>query len=92
MTISQQEVIHESERVYQVEEISLTSHGGIGADGIGFSGSCHEIIIKRTTGEVESIIVDFGLFQGKDDKYNKLPFDVSRVSAVVVTHGHGDHC
>ncbi len=92
MTNSQQEVIHESDRVHQVNKISLVSHGGIGADGVGFSGSCHEIIIERVNGDVESIIVDFGLFQGKDDKHNKLPFDVSRVSAVIVTHGHGDHC
>ena len=43
-------------------------------------------------GEVESIIVDFGLFQGKDAIHNTLPFDLEKVRAVIVTHGHGDHC
>ncbi len=55
------------------------------------TGSCVEI---RNNGK--SILVDCGMFQGTRTlealNHEPLPFDVSAVSAVILTHAHLDHC
>ena len=44
----------------------------------------------------EKILVDAGLFQGlrelRDRNWDPFPVDVSKISAVVITHAHLDHC
>ncbi len=54
------------------------------------TGSCLEI---QTNGK--SILVDCGMFQGTRTlealNHEKLPFDVSAISAVILTHAHLDH-
>lgn len=49
-----------------------------------------------TSGSGQSILIDLGMFQGpaEIDKLNYLPFDceVSKLSGVVLTHAHLDHC
>lgn len=49
-----------------------------------------------TSGSGQSILVDLGMFQGPPeiDKLNYLPFDydVSKLSAIILTHAHLDHC
>src|SRR5690606_21109088 len=40
-------------------------------------------------------LVDFGMFQGRDEldrkNYDLLPFQASSLQAVFITHGHLDH-
>lgn len=51
------------------------------------TGSCHCL----TVGE-QQILIDCGLGQGLEEKEeNKLPFSVSSIQAVCVTHAHIDH-
>lgn len=49
-----------------------------------------------TSGSGQSILIDLGMFQGPPeiDKLNYLPFDydVSKLSAIILTHAHLDHC
>ena len=44
----------------------------------------------------EKILVDAGLFQGlrelRDRNWDPFPVEVSKISAVVITHAHLDHC
>lgn len=44
----------------------------------------------------DTVLVDLGMFQGEDDiedrNFLSLPFDVSKLGAVFVTHAHLDHC
>ncbi|MFA5933217.1 MAG: MBL fold metallo-hydrolase [Microgenomates group bacterium] len=57
----------------------------------GVTGSCNLLI-----GEHTQILIDLGMFQGIDDKNginaSPLAFDVTAISAVLVTHAHLDHC
>jgi len=64
-------------------------HGAVN----GVTGSCHELIFNRD----ESLLVDCGLFQGKDaEKEGRgekaIDFPIDTVRAVVITHCHIDHC
>lgn len=59
-----------------------------GADGI--TGACHMI-----STEYGNILLDCGLFQGKDMKIHSnldLYFDPHKIDAVVLSHAHIDHC
>jgi len=48
------------------------------------------------TGEKTSVLVDMGMFQGLPEdqglNYEKPKFDANKLSAVVLTHAHLDHC
>ena len=57
------------------------------------TGSCNFLVVKMPTKETFRIIVDCGLFQGKDNSdYNKdFPFNVEELDYVLVTHNHVDH-
>ncbi|WP_033069520.1 MBL fold metallo-hydrolase [Thalassospira australica] len=66
--------------------ISVTFCGAAG----GVTGSCY--LIQSDTG---NFLVDCGMFQGsktvRELNYNPFPFDVGRISAVLLTHAHIDH-
>src|SRR4051794_25773559 len=55
------------------------------------TGSLHEI---RAAGKV--LLLDCGIFQGPREEANRINrtfnFDVHSVNAVVLSHGHTDHC
>jgi metallo-beta-lactamase family protein len=54
----------------------------------GVTGSCHELVISNQS----SILIDCGLFQGDEAKSSlNIEFDISKVSALIVTHCHIDH-
>ena len=59
----------------------------------GVTGSCHQLIID----DLNSLLVDCGLFQGADitahneDDVLSIEFDISTVKALLVTHCHIDH-
>lgn len=66
--------------------IEYVNYGG--ADGV--TGACH--MLKTEFG---NILLDCGLFQGKDRKfYSNLDmyFDPQNIHAVVLSHAHIDHC
>jgi metallo-beta-lactamase family protein len=54
------------------------------------TGSCHHLTVSNQT-----ILVDCGLFQGRQEiedlNYEPFPFDVTKLNAVLITHGHLDH-
>lgn len=50
------------------------------------TGSCHEL---RVDGVV--VLIDCGLFQGKDATDIELDFPVEHIDALIVTHAHIDH-
>lgn len=65
---------------------TLTHHGGH----VGVTGSCHELHY----GANHSLLVDCGLFQGKDAARHpalEIEFPVDPITAVVLTHAHIDH-
>jgi metallo-beta-lactamase family protein len=66
--------------------IQLSFHGAAGT----VTGSKYLLNVNG-----KRIMIDCGMFQGKhelrDRNWNKLPFDPSTVSAVVLTHAHIDH-
>ncbi|MEI8664627.1 MBL fold metallo-hydrolase [Pseudoalteromonas sp. B28] len=64
--------------------MQILHHGAV--DGV--TGSCHELVINEQT----SVLVDCGLFQGEDSKADlSIEFDVTHVTALIVTHCHIDH-
>lgn len=68
------------------ETTNITFHGAAGT----VTGSCFEI-----RGAGKTILVDCGLFQGTRSlerlNYEKLPFDIGTVDAIILTHAHLDH-
>jgi metallo-beta-lactamase family protein len=68
-------------------KISLSSHGAAKE----VTGSTHLLKINGT-----KILVDCGLFQGKrflsEEKNRKFQFSPKEINALILTHGHCDHC
>ncbi|SFD61677.1 MBL fold metallo-hydrolase RNA specificity domain-containing protein [Pseudoalteromonas denitrificans] len=69
--------------------MNIIHHGAVN----GVTGSCHQLNINDKT----SVLIDCGLFQG-DEKASsaggnslEIQFDISNVSALIVTHCHIDH-
>jgi len=64
---------------------NIVHHGGV--DGV--TGSCHEWQFSHSS----SILIDCGLFQGKDQQDHDLNFnfDISHIQALILTHCHIDH-
>ncbi|RJX72366.1 MBL fold metallo-hydrolase [Vibrio sinensis] len=62
--------------------MQVIHHGGKNT----VTGSCHEL----RSGSV-SILIDCGLFQGKDARPLDIDFPIKHISALVVTHAHIDH-
>ncbi len=62
----------------------------LGASG-GVTGSCYRLTDGKT-----NILVDFGMFQGRaeEEGWNSIEpqADLSRLTGVVLTHAHLDHC
>ena len=76
-----------------VTGITMNHFGGIGYENQSLTGSCHSLNIAYSNGEQTHILIDMGAFQGLGQDLNQsLPFEVDTVSAVIVTHGHIDHC
>src|SRR5947207_2566735 len=77
--------------------IKLISHGAARE----VTGTCHEITVgdpssSRSSGQVRSILLDCGLFQGKRTeaaaKNASFSFDPKKdIDAVVLSHAHMDH-
>lgn len=72
---------------------TLKHHGGK----LGVTGSCHELCIN-SNGNKHGILIDCGLFQGKDakdkhgnDKKLDIEFPISHLKALILTHTHIDH-
>ncbi|MCB2106524.1 MAG: MBL fold metallo-hydrolase [Rhodobacteraceae bacterium] len=67
--------------------VDLTFHGACGT----VTGSCFEVRTRKS-----AVLIDCGMFQGtktiKELNYGKFPFDPRKISAVIVTHAHVDHC
>jgi metallo-beta-lactamase family protein len=68
----------------------ILHHGAV----TGTTGSCHELVVD----EQRSILIDCGLFQGRDVGPHgasadnlQIDFDISRVQALIATHVHIDH-
>ncbi|MDN3379140.1 MULTISPECIES: MBL fold metallo-hydrolase [unclassified Pseudoalteromonas] len=64
--------------------MQIKHHGAVN----GVTGSCHELMASKNT----SILIDCGLFQGEDAGIDlSIQFDVSNITALIVTHCHIDH-
>ncbi len=54
------------------------------------TGSCHHLTISG-----QNILIDCGLFQGRQEtedlNYEAFPFDLNKLTTVLLTHGHLDH-
>jgi metallo-beta-lactamase family protein len=82
-----------------VKDITVTALGGVGSEQCeqvttNLSGSCFLIKLRYSDDSVKIILVDCGLHQGTNDNdtlNHFLPFDISKLSAVLLTHAHVDH-
>jgi len=67
--------------------IEILFHGAAGT----VTGSCIEFVLGETR-----LLVDCGMFQGSRSlealNHEALPFDPTRLDAIVLTHAHLDHC
>ena len=50
------------------------------------TGSCHEL---RDSGQ--AVLIDCGLFQGRDSRPLDIDFETSHLNALLLTHTHIDH-
>ena len=67
-----------------MDEVQIRHHGAVN----GVTGSCHELQVSKAL----SLLVDCGLFQGAEAKPSlAIDFDISAVTAVIITHCHIDH-
>lgn len=68
------------------DNLTINFHGAAGT----VTGSCFEI-----SGAGKRILIDCGLFQGTRSlerlNYERLPFDIGKIDAVILTHAHLDH-
>lgn len=71
--------------------MEIIHHGGQ----YGVTGSCHELAVTENA----SILIDCGLFQGRDAQAGKgqerrpfVDFALDRIQGLVLTHVHIDHC
>ncbi|MCP5002571.1 MAG: MBL fold metallo-hydrolase [Planctomycetes bacterium] len=65
--------------------MSLQFHGATE----GVTGSCHQLTFKDG-----SILIDCGIFQGKEARGHKdlrIDFDISNIKGLILTHAHLDH-
>lgn len=62
----------------------------------GASGTVTGSNFLLTADDGQELVVDFGMFQGTHDvvelNYKKLSFNAAKLSGVVLTHAHLDHC
>lgn len=72
------------------QDFQILHHGAVQ----GVTGSCHQLVIDAGN----SVLVDCGLFQGKDASAAgasaagmRIDFDVDSIRALLVTHCHVDH-
>ncbi|MGL5978517.1 MAG: MBL fold metallo-hydrolase RNA specificity domain-containing protein [Erysipelotrichaceae bacterium] len=64
--------------------MNITFYGGA----FEVTGSCYLLSAGET-----NVLVDCGMFQGEHEPLdNTLPFDVSQLDLVLITHAHIDHC
>lgn len=75
-------------------DVKLKHHGGK----FGVTGSCHELSINNNSNHHHGILIDCGLFQGKDakdengnDRKLDIEFPISHLKALILTHTHIDH-
>ncbi len=63
----------------------VQSYGAAG----GVTGSCHLLSLKNG----KKILVDCGMFQGKNEERNREPFgfDPKKIDILLITHAHLDH-
>lgn len=62
--------------------MQILHHGG--KDTV--TGSCHELRVDDM-----ALLIDCGLFQGKESAQAELNFSVEHIDALIVTHAHIDH-
>ncbi|MBC3621531.1 MBL fold metallo-hydrolase RNA specificity domain-containing protein [Vibrio metschnikovii] len=62
--------------------MQILHHGGKNT----VTGSCHELRVDGV-----AVLIDCGLFQGKDATDVALDFPVEHIDALIVTHAHIDH-
>ncbi|MGR5306663.1 MBL fold metallo-hydrolase [Vibrio mediterranei] len=70
--------------MHLTDDVYVIHHGGKNT----VTGSCHELKIGN-----HSLLIDCGMFQGRDARENTLDIDFSlkAVRALVLTHSHIDH-
>lgn len=69
-------------RLHQQYDYTLIHHGA--KDTV--TGSCHELQVDNM-----HLLIDCGLFQGKDSQPLEIEFNIDNIDALLVTHAHIDH-